>query len=259
MLRSQAWRAAAAAALLGTGAHAAESVTGRVGNGHGARGYELRVPSGHDARQPLPLLVALHGCLQTPAQLAGVARLDRLADEKRILVLYPEQSVAANPARCWNWFNPSDQQRGSGEPALIASMIDEVRSKHAVDAARIYVAGISAGGMLSGTLLACYPDVFAAGAIVAGGMYRAANGLAEGMSVMRSGSAYDPQVRGEEAWKCGGSLAPRPVPVLVVHGDADSVVAPVNADQAVAQFLRTNDFADDGSANGSVGGKLADG
>src|SRR5687767_2793872 len=103
--------ACALLACAGSACSAAEG--GSVSTAHGSRDYVLHVPAGHDGKQALPLLVALHGCLQTAEQLAGVARLERLADEKQVLVLYPRQSASANPARCWNWFNPADQLRDS--------------------------------------------------------------------------------------------------------------------------------------------------
>ena len=241
------------------GAACSAATGGSVSTSHGSRDYSLYVPAGHDGKQPLPLLVALHGCLQTPEQLAGVARLAKLADEKRVLVLYPSQSALSNPARCWNWFNPADQTRNSGEPAIIKAMVDEVRAKHPVDGRRIYAAGLSAGGLMAGILLACYPDVFAAGVIASAGMYKAGVGLGEGMAVMKSGSPHDPNVRGKEAWECGGSRVARLVPVLVIDGDADQVVAAINAQQTVAQIAQLNDYADDGKDNDSVSATFAAG
>ncbi len=232
---------------------------GSVTTAHGSRDYLLHVPAGHDGKQPLPLIVALHGCLQTPQQLVGLARLAKLADDKRAFVLAPQQSAAANPARCWNWFNPADQVRDSGEPAIIQAMIDEVRAKHTVDAQRIYAVGLSAGGLMSGILLACYPDTFAAGVIASAGMYRAGVNLNEGMAVLKNGSPHDPEVRGREAWECGGSRVGKPVPVLVIDGDADQVVAAVNARQTVEQVAQLNDYADDGKDNDSVRAPLASG
>jgi poly(hydroxyalkanoate) depolymerase family esterase len=238
---------------------AAEGGGGSVSTPQGSRDYVLHVPAGHDGRQPLPLIVALHGCLQTPEQLIGLARLAKLADAERAFVLAPQQSAAANPARCWNWFNPADQVRDSGEPAIIKAMIDEVREKHTVDARRIYAVGLSAGGLMSGILLACYPDTFAAGVIASAGMYKAGVNLSEGMAVLKNGSPHDPSVRGKEAWECGGSRVGQPVPVLVIDGDADQVVAAVNARQTVEQVAQLNDYADDGKDNDSMRPPVAGG
>lgn len=247
-------------ACAGSACSAAEGVSGgTVTTAHGSRDYVLHVPAGHDGRQPMPLLVALHGCLQTPQQLIGLARLTKLADAERVLVLAPQQSATANPARCWNWFNPADQVRDSGEPAIIKAMVDEVRAKHAVDGERIYTVGLSAGGLMSGILLACYPDVFEAGVIASAGMYKAGVNLSEGMAVLKSGSPHDPNARGKEAWECGGAPVGHPLPVLVIDGDADQVVAAVNARQTVEQVAQLNDYADDGKDNDSVSAPPADG
>jgi poly(hydroxyalkanoate) depolymerase family esterase len=232
---------------------------GTVETSHGSRDYVLHLPAGYDGKQRLPLVVALHGCLQAPEQLVGLARLAKLADEKRVLVLAPQQSATANPARCWNWFNPADQMRDSGEPGIIKAMIDEVQAKHAVDPQRIYAVGLSAGGLMSGILLACYPDVFAGGVIASAGMYKAGVNLSEGMAVLKNGSPHDPNMRGKEAWECGGSRAGRRVPVLIIHGDADKVVAAVNARQTVEQVAQLNDYADDGQDNDSLRAPLTGG
>lgn len=252
--RARARARLSAAGLLGSliaAAASAATVSGSVSHAEGARAYELTVPS-TGAANARPLIVALHGCLQTPAQFAGVARLRELAEKEGALVLYPAQSEAANPARCWNWFNPADQVRGSGEPALIAAMVEEVRAKHAIDASRIYVVGLSAGAMMTSVLMACYPDVFAAAAVVSGGMYKAADGLGEAMRVIGSGSPHEVAERARQAYECAGDAKTKRYKVLVIDGDADRIVGAANAAQAVAQFLETNDWADDGKDNGSV-------
>jgi poly(3-hydroxybutyrate) depolymerase len=120
-----------------------------------------------------------------------------------------------------------------------------------VDERRVYVGGVSAGAVMTSILMACYSDVFTAGMVGAGAMYKAATTAAGSAYAMSFGSIYSPDDRGYDAWACSGKPR-RKVPVLVVHGTSDSVVNPINGEQTVRQFLQTNDYADDGADNGSV-------
>jgi len=218
----------------------------------GGRDHQLWVPSGYTPGEPVPLIVALHGCTQTPLEFAGLTRLNQLADAEKFLVIYPRQALLANLVGCWNWMFSTNQVRGQGEPAFIMDIVAQVRAAYSVDASRIYVAGASAGGAMASILMACYSDVFAAAAVAGGGMYKAADNPIDALSVAANGSRHSPQAQGRDAWECSGSVAPRAVPVLILHGSADNVANPVNGEQALAQFLQTNDFGDDGIDNDSV-------
>lgn len=243
--------------LLALGGPPASAATGTWIDGkvHGAdpddeREYRLYVPASYRGA-PLPLVVMLHGCSQTPEAFAESTRMNGYAESGQFLVLYPAQKIAANPVRCWNWFLPANQARGSGEPALIVAMVGEVAGQYAVDRKRVYVAGLSAGASMSAILAACYPDVFAAAAIHSGTMYRSATGVVEAGRVMASGRAPDPDALGTQAWACGGKRL-LPMPVAVWHGQGDNVVNRDNGDEVVRQFSKLNDWADDGRENGSA-------
>lgn len=241
--------------VLSTGApaYAGSWVHGNYVGSWGARGYQLWVPTGYQPGTPRPLLVALHGCLQNPDQFAGLTRLNEKADAEGFLVLYPNQATFVNATQCWNFMLGNNQERGTGEPSLIVGMVDLMKQRYSVDARRVYVGGVSAGGVLTTTLMSCYSDVFAAGMVGAGAMYKAATTVSGTAFAMLFGSIYSPDDKGKDAWACSGRPR-RTVPVLVVHGTEDSVVNPLNGEQAVKQFLQTSDYGDDGVANDSIKG-----
>lgn len=229
---------------------AAEKAVRWISGEHAEREYKLYVPASYGDR-PAPLVVMLHGCTQTPETFADSTRMNSHAEDGGFLVLYPAQKLSANPTRCWNWFTPRNQARGSGEPAEVVGIVEQVSRQYSIDPKRVYVAGLSAGASMSAILAACYPDVFAAAAIHDGTMYKAASSLVEAQKVMVSGKAPDPERLGAEAWACGGKR-PLPVPVMVWHGQGDNVVNRDNAELVVRQFIALNDLADDGKSNGSA-------
>lgn len=211
---------------------------------HGSRRYRLYVPPGETAGRPL--MVLLHGCTQTPADFAAGTRANRWADSLGVLVLYPAQPAEANPQRCWNWFDPGNQVRGAGEPAILAGMVRSVLEETGADADRVFVAGISAGGVMAETLAAAYPELFGALAVHSAPAYRSASGVASGFAVLQQGVADSVDLAGRVLEAMGP--AARPVPTLVIHGAADPGVRPVNGAQVLRQWaevaLRAGDPAE---------------
>lgn len=193
-------------------------VAGRLARSAGARDFKLYVPLGTLAG-PRPLIVMLHGCQQDPDDFALATGMNLAAQELGFYVLYPAQSTQANPHRCWNWFKPGHQGRGRGEPALLVAMVREVVARHTIDPGRIYVAGLSAGGAMAAILGALYGDVFAAVGVHSGLPRGAARDLRTALDAMR----------GDRLVPARAVPVPAPgAPLIVIHGDADRTVHPVN-------------------------------
>ena len=206
----------------------ARFVTGSYTNPAGTRSYKLYVPSGYH-EQPLPLVVMLHGCTQNPDDFAAGTRMNKLAEDQLCFVLYPAQTAAANGSKCWNWFKTTDQQRDRGEPSIIAGMTRQILGTYRVDARRIYVAGLSAGGAMAVIMAMTYPDLYAAVGIHSGLPYAVARDLPTALTMMQ------PAGMSSEGRQATGISGAQPLSAIVFHGDRDTTVHPCNGDQVIAQ------------------------
>lgn len=217
---------------------------------YNGRNYKVYIPEGYQDGTAVPLVVMLHGCTQDPDQFSAGTQMNTLADSEKFLVLYPEQPSSANSNKCWNWFETAHQSRGSGEPALIAGLVNQVKANYTIDDNRVFVGGLSAGAAMSVIMGATYPDIFAAISVGAGLEYKAATNLTGAYTAMSSGGP-NPIQQGDAAFTAMGNYK-RVVPVIVFHGTSDYTVYPVNADQVISQWAQTNDKASDGVDNNNI-------
>jgi poly(hydroxyalkanoate) depolymerase family esterase len=240
---------------LSSGRRGGKWVTGIASSASGSRKYRLWVPITHDSQKPSPLIMMLHGCGQSAKQLATICGMNAIAERNNFLVVYPEQTTRANPLGCWNWFDQKNQTRDAGEPSILAAVIEAAVSSHNVDPDRVYVAGLSAGAAMAVVLGATYPDLFTAIGVVAGIEFAAGTSAVSGLGAMRRGGP-DPDHQGFLAFQAmGPGLRVKPkrrMPVIVFQGTADRYLNPVNAEQIITQWARTNDYLDGNGDGGSV-------
>ena len=186
--------------------------------------------------KPSPaLVVVLHGCTQSAASYDLGAGWSTLAERYGFILLLPEQTPANNPKTCFNWFQPGDAARDRGEALSIRQMIEKTIGAHGIDRARVFVTGLSAGGAMTAVMLATYPEVFAAGAIIAGLPYGTAGNVQQAFESMFQGPTHAANEWGDLVRRASSHRGPWPR-VSVWHGDMDALVKPSNAEALVRQW-----------------------
>jgi len=167
-----------------------------------------------------PLVVLLHGCGQGAASFAADSGWIELADRLHFSLIMPEQMEANNAARCFQWFHPSDTARGKGEAGSIAAMTLAAISRFESDRRRVFIVGLSAG------------------ASVAGLPVGAARSAMEAFLRMASaGPVQRPEALAAQVRAAAPARFAGPWPRLSIwQGQADTTVAPDNADRLVLQW-----------------------
>ena len=211
-------------------------------NAWGTRYYQGYVPTTYHGAA-MPLVVGLHGCTEVASGFQLLTGLDTLAEARGFILVLPEQDPNANGSRCWNWFYSYNQTRGSGEPSIIAGIVNVVKANYAVDNNRVHATGISAGAAMSVIMGAAYPDVFASIGSHSGCEYK---GLPCGSS-----GGPDATTTGNQMYTAMGTYK-RVVPVIAFVGSADNVAPPINTSQIITSWAQADDKASDGLDNNNI-------
>ena len=201
----------------------------------GVRRYHLFRPTGLALKpgEKLPLLVMLHGCSQHGRDFAASTRMNPLAARQRCLVLYPEQDRMAHAQGCWNWF---DMRSGKAlaEAATLMAMLDQVILMHAADRQRVAVAGLSAGASMAALLASRYPSRFQAVAMHSGVSPGVAHSSATALRAMRGQQGVALAAQAVGTLQSASDKGLKLPPLLVIHGEADAIVAASNARTSAA-------------------------
>ncbi|WP_127504524.1 extracellular catalytic domain type 1 short-chain-length polyhydroxyalkanoate depolymerase [Actinoplanes solisilvae] len=252
-MRARIWTAVAmiVAAMIGLAvspARAAATLTQVTGFGSnpGALRMFSYVPDGLPAGRPL--VVALHGCTQTASAYYANSGWPKYADLYRAAVVFPEQTSANNALSCFNWFTAGDIARGQGEALSIRQMVAHAVATYGSDPSRVYVTGLSAGGAMTAVMLAAYPDVFAAGAVVAGLPYNCGT-ICQSQAQSKTPAQWGNLVRA--AYPGYGGPWPR---VAIWHGTSDSTVVPANATELRDQWTNVHGISQTPTATVTLAG-----
>lgn len=200
--------------------------------------YRLYIPSG--AKGALPVVIMLHGCQQTPEDLAAGTRMNALAEREGFIVAYPQQPLRRSVHRCWQWFDLGAGE-GGREAQAVSMLIDELAARPDVRTGEIYLAGLSAGAAMAALVALRYPEKIAAVGLHSGVVIGAADNPGAGLRAMRDGSPLEPALLLDAA---GATIGGPEMPAIVVHGMADDAVSPVNGRLLARQFLAYNGLDD---------------
>ncbi len=202
-----------------------------------------------------PLVIALHGCSQTADEFDYGAGWSSLADTLGFVIVYPQQQPSNNPKNCFSWFLPGDIARGQGEALSIRSMVDYALAKFAADPGKVFVTGLSAGGAMAAVMLATYPDVFAAGAIIAGLPYGCANNVEQAFQAMFTDQEHSAYALGDRVRAASRHRGPWPK-ISVWHGTSDPIVRCSNGEELIRQWINVHGVSETCSYQEFIGSHM---
>jgi len=199
-----------------------------MGRVAGSRDYKLFLPP-QAPGGVRGLIVMLHGCTQNPDDFARGTAMNAIAAREGLIVAYPSQTNAHNANSCWNWFEPLNQRRGAGEPAILAGLAQEIVKTHGVPGGAVFAAGLSAGGAMAAILGDAYPEVFAAVGVHSGLAAGSARDIPSAFTAMKGSGALGgfPVIPGARHSR-----------VMVVHGKKDRTVAFANGTRVFERMQR---------------------
>jgi poly(hydroxyalkanoate) depolymerase family esterase len=183
--------------------------------------------------RPQPaLVVAMHGCSQSAAEYQK-AGWDTFANRYGFYVLYPQIGGTA----CFGWFDSAQTTRGQGQALSIAQAVAAMKTTYGIDATKVFVTGLSAGGGMTAAMLGSYPDVFAAGAVMAGLPYECATSIT-GASACQQGLDKTPAQWAALVTQANPSFHGPWPRVSIWNGSSDTTVAPKNLNELMEQWTQ---------------------
>jgi len=220
---------------------------------YGTRNYKVYIPSDLPTNKKAALVVMLHGCEQSAEDFAKGSRITTWADKEKFIVLLPEQNIAYNPFKCWNWVLPANNSR-EGESKVIVEMTEEVLKKFNADSKRVYAVGMSAGASMASILGNCFPEKFRALASHDGSQYLSTYTGLDFAEVVLNGASVPATIAARVGYNCSmflGVERPSQMPIIIFHGMNSPLMSPVHAFQIENEFKAFNDLLDDGAINNS--------
>ncbi|WP_309140729.1 PHB depolymerase family esterase [Micromonospora sp. M51] len=204
-----------------------------------------------------PAVVLLHGCVQNASGYFANSGWQKYADQWKFALIVAQQPSGNNANSCFNFFEAGDTTRGQGEALSIKQMVDHAKANFGVNGSRVYVSGLSAGGAMSAVMLATYPDVFAAGSIIAGIPYRCATSMVNAFSCMNPGADKTPAAWGDLVRGAySGYTGPRPR-VAIWHGTSDTTVTPLNGTESRDQWTNVRGVSQTPTSTSSLPGNTS--